>query len=102
MIHEGHEGHEEKFKLIFLFVLFVSFVDHSYQTNPVPRSPRVRVRISTTTATAIISSDTAMAASILPMLSSRKTVVGSTSVRNRVAPEKIRIGPNSPSDLAHD
>ena len=47
-----------------------------------------------------ITSDTAAAASILPMLSSRKTVVGRTSVRIRVAPEKTRIGPNSPSDRA--
>ena len=45
-------------------------------------------------------SETATAASILPTLSSRKTVVGSTSVRIRVAPEKTRIGPNSPSDRA--
>ena len=29
------------------------------------------------------------------------TVVGNTSVRIRVALEKIRIGPNSPNDLAH-
>ena len=34
------------------------------------------------------------------MLNSRKTVVESTSVRIRVAPEKIKIGPNSPSDRA--
>ena len=45
-------------------------------TNPAPRRPRVRIRINTITATTIISSDTAMAASILPTLSSRKTVVG--------------------------
>src|SRR5439155_23925511 len=34
-------------------------------------------------------------------LSSRNTVVGSTSVFIRVAPAKMRTGPNSPSDRAH-
>ena len=42
----------------------------------------------------------AIAAPIWPALSSRKTVVESTSVFMRVAPQKIKIGPNSPSDFA--
>src|SRR4051812_18122880 len=38
------------------------------QITVVPRSPNARIRIRTTTATAIISSETASAASRLPML----------------------------------
>ena len=43
-----------------------------------------------------------MPASRLPTENSSQTVVDSTSVRMRVAPEKIRIGPNSPSARAQD
>ena len=52
----------------------------------------------TTMAANTIKSETATAASMLPILNSKKTVVGSTSVLMRVAPAKIRIGPNSPKD----
>ena len=67
-----------------------------YQSIPVPRSPNSRAATSTTSAVTTIISETAAAASMLPVLSSRKTDVGKTSVRMRVAPEKTRIGPNSP------
>ena len=47
-----------------------------------------------------MSNETATAALMSPTVSSRNTVVDSTSVRMGVAPEKTRIGPNSPNDLA--
>src|SRR5690606_31754517 len=52
----------------------------------------------TITAATTITSDTASAPVTLPACTSRKTVVGSTSVRIRVEPAKMRIGPNSPSE----
>ena len=48
-----------------------------------------------------INNDTATADSNRPTLNSKNTVVGNTSVLNRVAPENTKIGPNSPSDRAH-
>ena len=56
---------------------------------------------STVKAAMTINNDTATAASRLPTLNSRNTVVDITSVRIRVAPAKTRIGPNSPSERAH-
>ena len=61
---------------------------------------RARDNLDAIALAATIMSETATAASIFPTLNSKKTVVASTSVRIRVAPEKIRIGPNSPKDRA--
>ena len=52
------------------------------------------------TANKIMNSDKAAAPGKFPMLSSKKTEVASTSVLPRVAPAKIKIGPNSPSARA--
>ena len=55
---------------------------------------------STTSDTAIITRETAAAPSIFPMLNSRYTLTGRTSVRCRVAPANTKTGPNSPRERA--